>query len=78
MEKQDLNSELNEDNFKQLIGFENFTKYMMMLTNYLDNMNENESACLFLEMTRILQNLLCVARAGLWNLYFETARDIIP
>ena len=80
---QDLCSNLNQDNFEDFIVSDSFSTYATMWIDYLDDLAKNggELACFwlsFLEMARILLNLLCATRAGLWDLFLETIRDIIP
>ena len=83
VEIEDLNSNLNQENFEQLMLSEKFSSFTTMWIDFLEDLTENggELACYwlsFLEMAKILLNLLCATRAGLWDLFLETIRDIIP
>ena len=83
VEIEDLNSNLNQENFEQLMLSEKISSFTTMWIDLLEDLTENggELACYwlsFLEMAKILLNLLCATRAGLWDLFLETIRDIIP
>ena len=79
----DFSSNINQTNLDTILNSETFSQYNIMWIDYLDGLKENGSELTqywlsYLDMARILLNLLCAARAGLWHLFPETIRDVIP
>ena len=79
----DFSSNINLTNLDTILNSETFSQYNIMWIEYLDGLKENGSELTqyrlsYLDMARILLNLLCAARAGLWHLFLETIRDVIP
>ena len=58
-------------------------KYMNIVLDYVDNLSESEGSLAmfwlsFIEMAKILPNLLTATLSGNWHLFLETIRDILP
>ena len=78
-----VTNNLCEEQVKDFIESAEFTTYQNAFIDFVDNMKENGGDLAkywlsFIEMAKILLNLIYATRAGLWDLFLESAKDVIP
>ena len=79
----DFNSSICQDEFENLIEADVVTNFNNVYIDYLENLNQHGGDLAifwltFMDMTKILLNLLAATRSGNWHLFLETVRDVIP
>ena len=79
----ELSTNLCQDDFEQFVDSDVISKYMTMVIDFLDHLNDSGGNLAkfwlsFVEMAKLLLNLLSATRAGIWHLFLETIRDIFP
>ena len=82
-ELKEVNKNLCQDKYEELMNSDKVIKYMNIVLDYVDKLSESEGSLAkvwlsFIEMAKILLNLLTATRSGNWHLYLETIRDIPP
>ena len=76
----ELNKDLCQEQFERFIDLECFSIYTNIFIYFMDNLYKNggdlEKFWLsFLDMAKILFNLLYATRAGMWDLFLESVKD---
>ena len=82
-ELKEVNANLCQDKFEELMNSDKVIKYKNIVLDYVDKLSESEGSLAkvwlsFIEMAKILLNLLTATRSGNWHLFLETIRDIPP
>ena len=77
------NTNLCQDKFEGLMNSDKVIDYMNIVLDYVDKLSESEGNLAkfwlsFIEMAKILLNLLTATQSGNWHLFLGTIRDILP
>ena len=78
-----VKNDLCQEEVDNFVTSNEFTAYQTRFIDFLDNMKNNGSDLAkywlsFVDMAKILLNLIYATRAGMWDLFLETVKDIIP